>query len=326
MSRSRITGAVVGLLALVTTLLVVVALRPTTTDPLPVAPFEVGAVAASGNTVWRWVGPTDCNADADVLPLERSVDGGAWSGAPIPLANVTGLSFASEQLGVATGTTRTCARGVSVTNDGGRSWKSAKDNPVLLDAWYVGNTIWGIERVIGQAVLGAYRVDNQRRVRPINRIKPIQPCQIADGVPDHIAFWNDSTGLLYCENDVVGSRLIARTTNGGANFERLADDRPSYGLDGSGSVIDMDVTGEETVWLQFSSASACPEGELRISDSQGAVFDRLECPSKSVSVDEMLDAAFSSETDGVMLGLVDREPAMFVTDDGGTTWSPSSQG
>jgi len=77
MSRSRITGAVVGVLALVTTLLVVVALRPTTTDPLPVAPFEVGAVAASGNTVWRWVGPTDCNADADVLPLERSVDGGA---------------------------------------------------------------------------------------------------------------------------------------------------------------------------------------------------------------------------------------------------------
>jgi hypothetical protein len=326
MSRSRITGAVVGVLALVTTLLVVVALRPTTTGPLPIAPFEVGAVAASGNTIWRWVGPTDCNADADVLPLERSVDGRAWSGTPIPLANVTSLSFASEQLGVATGTTRTCARGVSVTNDGGRSWQSAEDNPVLLDAWYVGNTIWGIERVIGQAALGAYRVDNQQRVRPIKRVEPIQPCQIADGVPDHIAFWNDSTGLLYCENDVVGSRLIARTTNGGANFERLADDRPSTGLDGGGSVIDMDVIGEETVWLQFSSASACPEGELRLSDSQGAVFDRLECPSKSVSVDEMLDAAFASETDGVMLGLVDREPAMFVTDDGGTTWSPSSQG
>lgn len=321
MSRGHITGAVVGLLALATTLLVVMALRPATTEPLPVAPYEIGAVAASGSSVWRWVGPTNCNADADVLPLERSVDGGEWVGSPVPLANVYGISFADELDGVATGTTRTCARGVAVTNDGGRNWKSSKDNPVLLDAWYVGKTIWGVERVIGQPVLGAYRVDNRRRVQPIKTIKPIQPCDAADGVPDQIAFWNTTTGLLYCENDVVGARLIARTTNEGANFERLADNRPSTGLDGGGSVVDVDVAGDETVWLQFTAGGDCNEGGLRISDSQGAVFDRLPCASESVTVTEVLDAAFSSPTDGVMLALVNREPALFVTDDGGTTWS-----
>ena len=116
----------------------------------------------------------------------------------------------------------------------------------------MGTTIWGIERLVGQLQVGAYRVDAQQRVQPIKRITPIQPCDVADGVPDHIAFWTESTGLLYCENDVISTRLMTRTTNAGRNFKRLADNRPDYGLDGGGSVIDMDVSGDETVWLQFT--------------------------------------------------------------------------
>ena len=326
MNRGVITGVVVAVLALATVLLVVLSLRPATTEPLPVAAYEIGAVAASGDTVWRWAGPTDCNADADDLQVERSTGGEEWTAAAIPLANVYSISFANTEDGIATGTTRACARGVAVTRDGGRTWESKEDDPVLLDAWYVGTTIWGIERLVGQLEVGAYRVDAQQRLQPIKRIKPIQPCDVADGVPDHIAFWTESTGLLYCENDVISTRLMTRTTNAGRNFERLADNRPDYGLDGGGSVIDMDVSGDETVWLQFTGERDCDEGQLRISDSQGAVFDRLPCPSESVTIDEVLDVAFSSKTDGVMLGLVDREPAMFVTDDGGTTWSPTTQG
>ncbi len=124
MNRGVITGAVVGVLALATMLLVVLSLRPATTGPLPVAPYEIGAVAASGNTVWRWVGPTDCNADADVLQVERSTGGEAWTTADIPLANVYSISFANAEDGVATGTTRACARGAAITRDGGRTWKS----------------------------------------------------------------------------------------------------------------------------------------------------------------------------------------------------------
>jgi hypothetical protein len=318
-NRGVVTGAVVGVLALATALLVVLALRPAGTDRPPVAP-EIGAVAASGDTVWRWVGPASCTADADVVQLERSQDGGPWETASTPLLNVYGLSFADDRRGVATGTTRSCARGVAVTDDGGRTWSSRADNPVLLDAWYQGRTIWGIERVVGQLRIGAYRVDSRQRVRPITPIEPTQPCDAGDGVPDQIGFWDDQVGLLFCENEVVGSRLVARTTNQGVNFERLADERPTTGLDGGGSVLDMDLAGTETVWLQFAQDVACPEGQLRVSDSQGGVFDRLACPSDSVRIDEMLDAAFTSEQDGVLLGLVDREPVMFVSDDGGTSW------
>ncbi len=323
MSRGVVTGGIVGVLALGTTLLVVLALRPAQVDVPPVAPFEIGAVAAYGDTVWRWVGPTDCNADADVVQLERSVDGGDWIDSAIPLSNIFAISFADDQRGLATGNTSECARGVAVTNTGGRTWKYRQDNPVLLDAWFQGSTIWGIERVIGQPVLAAYKLDSRLRLRPVPGIEPIQPCDASDGVPDQIAYWNDTTGLLFCENDVVGSRLVARTTNGGENFERLADDSPLSGLDGGGSVLDMDVAGTETVWLQITAEAGCSEGQLRMSDSQGAVFTRLPCPSKSVEISEVLDVAFTSETDGVMLALLNREPVMYVTNDGGASWSTS---
>ncbi len=286
MNRGLVTGAVVGVLALATALLVVLALRPAEPERPPVAPFEIGVVAAAGDTVWRWVGPVDCNADADVLPVERSQNGGPWQTAPIPLSNVYSLSFADDELGVATGSTRSCARGVSVTVNGGRTWRSWEDNPVLLDAWFQGSTIWGIVREVGQLRLGAFRVDSKQRLR-----------------------------------EVPWSRLVARTINQGVNFERLADARPTTGLDGGGSVLDMDFAGTETVWLQFTEDTACAEGQLRVSDSQGSVFDRLPCPSKSARVDTMLDAVFTTERSGVMLGLVDREPVMFTTDDGGASWS-----
>src|SRR5262245_55826743 len=131
MNRGWVTGLVVGLLALVTTGLVVVALRPVPVERPPVAPFEIGAVAASEDNVWRWVGPTDCNPDADVVQLERSENGGPWVKAAIPLANVYSLSFSDNFHGVATGTTSQCDRGVAVTSNGGRTWKMHTDNPVL---------------------------------------------------------------------------------------------------------------------------------------------------------------------------------------------------
>src|SRR5215204_2809526 len=105
------TGAIVGVLALAATALVVLALRPVAADREPIAPFEIGAVAALGESQWRWVGPSNCNVDADVVPFQRRPDGGDWTPSATPLTNVYGLSFRNEQDGISTGTTKQCARG-----------------------------------------------------------------------------------------------------------------------------------------------------------------------------------------------------------------------
>ena len=252
MNRARATGAVVGVLALFAIALVVLALRPLTVERPPVAPFEMGAVAANGDTVWRWVGPTDCNADADVVQLETSVDGGAWQKSPIPLSNIYSLSFTNSQDGVATGTTSKCTRGVAVTNNGGRTWKAWSENPVLLDAWYADDAIWGVERVIGTPQLAAYRVDSHLHLEPYPGVQPIRPCAASDGVPDQVAFWSTDRGLLLCQNTVISSLLIARTTNGAASFEALADDRPTLGLDSPDAINEIDVAGTKSVWTMFA--------------------------------------------------------------------------
>ena len=317
--RHLVTGAVIVMLAVVTVLLVALALRPV--EPPASSPsLEIGALAASGDTVWRWVGPSDCNADALALPLERSEGGGAWRPAPIPLANVYALSFTDASRGVATGTTSACSRGVALTNDGGKTWANREDNPVLLDAWYEGNRIWGIEQTIGEPQISVYRVDADLRLVPVPGAKPDQPCDAADGEPQHLAFWNDTTGLLLCQNAVTGSRLLARTTNAGEVFERLTDDRPELGLDGAETVLDLDVTGTRTAYVLFGPGGECSEGQLRESENEGASFRRLDCPSASVEVDRVLDVGFTSQQDAVLLGLRNREPVLLASSDGGDTW------
>ena len=321
MNRAWITGGVIGLLALAVMVLVVMALRPADVDRPPVAPFEMGAIAVSGESTWRWVGPTNCNADANVVQLQRRTGDTGWVNTPIPLSNVYGISFADEQMGVATGTTKQCSRGVALTENGGRTWKYNPKNPVLLDAWFQGSTVWGIQRVIGTPQLAAFRVDQQLRLRPVPGFTPIRPCAAVDGVPVQVAFWSDEQGLLLCQNSVIGARLIARTTNGGANFEALNDDRATGGLDGVEQISKMVVVGEDSVWVLFGAGSDCPEGQLRYSRSQGATFTRLPCASKTVDVDEVLDMSFTSHDDGVLLGLRDRQPMMASTSDGGETWT-----
>ena len=315
-----LTGAVIVALAVVTGLLVVLALRPVEAPDTPPA-LEIGAVAASGDTVWRWVGPSDCNADAFALPLQRSEAGGAWRPSPIPLSNVYALSFADGSRGIATGTTRACSRGVALTSDGGKTWAYREDNPVLLDAWYEGDQVWGIEQTIGEPQISVYRVDSELRLVPVRGAQPAQPCDAADGEPQHLAFWDDTSGLLLCQNAVTGSRLLARTTNAGEIFERLTDDRPELGLDGAEAPLDLDVVGTRSAYVLFGPGGDCSEGQLRESVNEGASFRRLDCPSASVEVDRVLDVAFTSKRDAVLLGLRNREPVLLVSSDGGDTWS-----
>jgi hypothetical protein len=136
-----------------------------------------------------------------------------------------------------------------------------------------------------------------------------------------VAFWSEDVGLLLCQNNVIGSRLLARTTNAAASFEAIADDRPALGLAGNEAIIDLDVAGTESAWVLFAPGADCAEGQLRYSDSGGAQFDSLPCASESVDVDEVLDVAFTSDKDGIMVALRDRTPVMASTSDGGESWT-----
>lgn len=321
--RGWLTALAVVVLGLVTAAVVVLALRPVEAPVTTSVSLETGAVAASEDSVWRWVGPPDCGDDADAVPVERSEAGSPWRPSPVPLANVDGLSFGSPSSGIATGTTSQCSRGVALTSDGGATWTYHEDNPVLLDAWYVGDRVWGVERVIGESRISVYRVDEQLRLRPVPGTNPTQPCRAGDGGPTHVSFWDDTTGLVLCQNAVVGARLLARTTNAGESFERLTDDRPELGFDGPEPVLDLDVVGTTTVTALFGPGAECREGQLRTSTSGGASFRRMPCPSDSVEVDTALDVAFTSPRDAVLLGLRDRQPVLLASSDGGKTWSES---
>jgi hypothetical protein len=315
------TGVIVGALALMTTVLVVLALRPAASPVVDVAPIEMGAIATTGDTVWRWAGPVDCNADADVVQVERSTNGDAWRSAAIPLSNIYSLSFSDDTHGIATGTTSQCSRGVAITTDGGRTWKYHKDNPVLLDAWWEGNRVFGVERVIGTPIIGEYRVDTKLLLKPVHGLSQNQPCSGADGVPVDIAFWNDQHGVVFCQNTVIDARLLLLTHNGGAAFERVNDESGDFGFAGKDPVTDIDVAGKDRVWALFAPGGGCAEGQLRVSDSQGSTFDTQPCPSDSAPVDDVLDVAFSSAKDGVLLGVQNRQAVVLVTNNGGDTWS-----
>jgi hypothetical protein len=317
--RRRVGGALVVLLAVVTGVVVVLALRA----PTPPAssgsssPPLGGTIAVHGADAWRWVGPKECNPAADAVPLERLTADG-WVGSDVPLANVTRMSFSDRRHGIALGTTSTCALGVALTEDGGVTWAVDAANPALLDAWYVGRTVWGITRQAGPTRLARYSVAGAALEEAAGTTSV---CDAVDGVPTLTAFVDDRQGLLLCEQTAVTGRLLARTFNGGEAWERLTDARPLTGLDGPGPVLDLDVTGAagEDVWTLFPSR-VCPQGELRRSTNGGGSFERLPCPDQ---VDQVLGVGFSSAENGLLLGVVDDQPVVLATTDGGTSWSRS---
>jgi photosystem II stability/assembly factor-like uncharacterized protein len=149
-------------------------------------------------------------------------------------------------------------------------------------------------------------------------------CDAVDGTPALTAFSSRRRGLLLCSQAAISGRLLARTFNGGASWERLTDGRPETGLDGVAPVVDLDLAGPQgqTVWVLLAD-EACPEGQLRRSADGGASFEQLPCPGDSTSLDAVLAVAFSAPTEGVLLGLADDAPVLLVTSDGGSTWIPA---
>lgn len=324
MIKRFLGAAVVGALVLGTGVLVVTALRPADPPRTDVVPIEMGAVAVVGDHEWRWTGPSDCNADADVRQVESRVGTGEWAGVRMPLSNVLAMQFGDRDTGVAIGlTSRLCGRGVALTRDGGRSWHYKSANPALLDAWWAGERLWGIERgTTGPPTLTAFTMRDNYRLVPVRGIEPATPCDVEDGTPTQVAFFNADVGLLLCEQALTGERLLSLTSTASEFFERLTDRRQETGFSGEGQVLDMDVAGEESVWALFEPGPGCVEGQVRRSDDQGETFDRLPCVSKSAEVDEVFDVAFANPNVGTLLGERSGELVMLQTEDAGTTWSP----
>ena len=328
MTRRWITAGVVGLLIGTTALLVVAALRPDAPPRAPVAPISVGAIEVVGDTTWRWIGPDDCNADTDIIQVQRRTGEGEWFGTRVPLVSVSGITFsANGDDGVALGTSTSCGRQIAVTRDGGRTWSIDERNPTLVDAWWVDQQVWGVDISTGSAVVKPFRLI-ERRVPRIASLAAdaeyAQPCDARDGVPSKVAFFTERTGLLLCEHRILTSRLIARTTDGGLNYERLTDDRSASGLDGDGTIQDFVVAGSENVWALFDDQE-CAEGQLRISDSQGQFFTRLPCLDGKLGVEKILGVTFTDARRGVMLAVGGNQPLMFETKDSGETWTPSAE-
>ena len=323
MNRRMITSVVVGLLALVTVGLVLVSLRPSTPPRAPAAPITTGALAVAGNVTLRWAGPTDCNPDTDVIQLEQSVGGGSWTGVKMPLVTVYGMTFDSDNpnVGLAYGTTRNCARGVAITENGGLTWRYRSDNPQLVDASWINGRLWGIDRTT-TSVVAAYDLRNHFRLVKLPKITAATVCDAQDGVPTSIAFYTVSKGMMLCEQQTTQGRLIAYTPNAAATWERVADTSPTGGLDGAGPIQDLDVAGTKSAWVLFPAGVECNAGQLRHSTSLGSVWAREPCLPGSLHIDLILDVTFTSPTQGLMLATSNGAVTMLQTSDAGKTWTP----
>lgn len=289
------------------------------TPPPSTAHLDSGSLAVVGDHTWRWIGTSGCASHAANTPIEHRQGDGPWQESQIPLVRVDALSFSDDQRGIAVGENGSCNHDVALTSDSGATWQTTADSPALLDAWWIGGRVWGIEQTSEEPTISIFRVRGGDQLVQAAGVNPLLPCDVGDGPASQVAFYSTDFGLLLCERESSSSRLLARTTNG-ETFERLADGRKGYGLDGPAPVRDLDVALPDRAWLQFPNDPTCPEGSLRRSSDQGATWDALPCVSKSMTVDTVLDVAFSSATDGVLLGLVDGKTVMGVTIDGGASW------
>lgn len=318
-AASRWRAAGVGVLGVAAVATASVALRGPSLPLTAPAPATAGALAASGRLLWRWAGPSDCNAAADAVPLQRLV-GGRWRASDVPLVNVDRISIAANGSGIAVGTTTSCGRGVAVTSDSGATWTTPSPMPALLDGVLAGDrTVYGIVRAPdGSTLLRRYVLDGSR-LRAGPGVQETA-CDATDGVPTQVAAFSSRSVLLLCQQQTVQQRLLARSTTAGRNWDRLTDNRPLTGLNGSGTFTRMAVAGSVDVWLLLRDGP-CAAGQVRRSTSAGQFFDALPCLGRADGVVRVLDVAPIGQTLGAALVVgTDGRVRVLTTRNSGQTW------
>jgi photosystem II stability/assembly factor-like uncharacterized protein len=313
--RRLFVGATVALLALGTGYLVYATTRG---DPAPAAPAAlapgVGAIALSPSHAWRWAADTECERGLGVAgtTVERR-DGTAWVGADVPLSTVRRLSFADDTHGVALGTDERCLAAAAATGDGGATWSRLDGHPVAVDvakgaAWRVTADAAGDRSVEHAPDAGGPWTAASR------------PCTNDDGDLSDVVAVSATAAWAVCEGPAVGLRLLLRTADAGATWERRVDNRESTGLSGDGTIRRLVIGTAPRGWVFLAGGDRCPEGELRTTADTGLTWAPLPCPAASAPLRAVLDVALRPDGTGLLLGISRGKRVLLATADGARTW------
>jgi hypothetical protein len=323
--KNRLAAFVVMLLTMAAVAGVALALRPKPAPGAPPAPPDLGAIAAVGDHVWRWSGRGDCSAGQAGVPLLVSVAGGPWTASPVPLVTVSRLTFTSDSVGLAVGLGPDCGSAVAVTADGGVSW-TLTATPLLDAALVTRRQLWGIAvDASGARVVSRYRLRGAT-LTPTRQASAVA-CATADGNPSFVVAATSLQAWQLCQQSLGTSRLLAMTIDGGATWQPTSDTSSgTTGLSGRGGVVALasSVDGTtDTLWAVSTGATRCARGSLLRSDDDGQTFTPLSCPVQQLGLDKVFDVAFTSATDGYLLGSSGSRTVIGETFDGGATWQTS---
>jgi photosystem II stability/assembly factor-like uncharacterized protein len=246
-----------------------------------------GAVAVSGTTLLRWAG-NPCAAGVPDTSVERSVDGGAtWQPHPVPLVTVTSLTFTGATATASGLGGQGCTRAYAESLDGGVTWRAVTPK----------------ESVLTEAAGPPFAAAKDGCV--VNDVGPATLVAVA----------GESAAWLVCQHADGGSRLLLRTRDAGATWQRLAGRRAETGLASDGFVEQVGFA-PGAGWALIRG-TRCATGDLRTSADLGAHWVTRPC----VDVQRVLAVAFGDARRGVLLGVRGGAVVLLRTSDGGRSWS-----
>lgn len=302
--------AVVALLAVPTLALAVAALRsgraPAQAEAV-VAP--VGSITVSSGQRWTWSGPSTCRPGTGGSVLQKTGSGGMQR-LDLPLSTVTGLAAGPSGPLVAVGRDPACSPEVVTSRDGGTSWsttRAAAAEAVDVDP---SGQVWLVPR-------GGKGTSLQRLAPQGGSTEVKVGCPEGTGLTQVSAPSAQHVWAL-CEDDADTRRTLARSDDGGASWEWIANETSGTGLDGPGRARDLSFSDHEGYLL--SAGRSCPEGELRTTVDAGRTWTNLPCPSATTPLGSALGIDFLEGGRGVLLGLRGASPVVAVTSRAGKAW------
>lgn len=266
----------------------VAAVQPSST-PSPSVSAEAAApgalVSAYGAFAVRWSG----TCSASTVATSRD-SGRTWTAATVPLAGLRSLTLGPGGIGTAHG----CDDAAVTTLDGGRTWKAATAGK----SWRLGTD--------GEVLT------------PADAVPKADPCEeTGAGTASVVNGVSATDAWVLCQRVDGADRLLVRTRDGGATWQRLAGRRPETGLAGDGRVVAMRFTGR-SVGVVLVATDRCASGDLRRTADGGAHWTPLPCVT---TLDRVLDASFADANVALAVGMSGSEVVTVRSSDSGQTWT-----
>lgn len=312
-TRSGIALAVVGLATAGVVGATIARRPPPTSSAAPAA----AAVAVHGANAWRWTGSSECAREDDAATSVEHLVDGRWQEAPVPLTRVRQLSFTDGARGLALGADEACRPRLASTEDGGRTWRSVVTRGAVQAASRSGDVMWAVVRRDAErsVVIRRASVDAEDIVVDV-------PCRPGDGEPALVEAVDATSAWVVCQDARSFRRLLLRTADAGANWERRASGAGSSGVVGLGQVVDFSVGVGPRGWLLMSTAT-CAEGDLRHTTNTGLTWQPVACLSTSAPLHRVLALDLTPAGSGIVVGVRSGATVTLVTSDGGRSWRPA---